>query len=764
MPSVQKEGYEVVYEGKEEILRINANSWSYTPSIEDNPLVMTYVVDRLVEMPSVSRIVFNQRRNFSYGYDQTQMLIEIAQIYSHLVRNKKVVSAGALGFQEEQPAFFGEKLGTLQHLMYNLLRGDPLGCYVETKRLLREERILLEKETTAGLHSLRQRYIVLLSYALELLEKSKLISLLKERTGGLHVGERHLYRDVFRAVITPDFIVTWFMAEPPLQGEQVDIYTVPDADVTIYKLPHDIKLLYHLHPLEFKLTEDEYGLIELARNVLGEHKPREEEFLDPPRLRKTFFNIGRDLLQELAANKSIELEYGRLEDLAKVLVRYTVGFGLVEVLLQDEKVQDIVVNSPAGSTPIFIVHQDYGECVTNIIPSRDDVESWATKFRLLSGRPLDEANPVLDTELVVAGGRSRVAVMSNPLSPSGLAYAFRRHRDKPWTLPLYIGNKMMTPLCAGLLSFLVDGARTMLIAGTRSSGKTSLLGALMVEIMRKYRMMVLEDTQELPIDDLRRLGYNIQSMKVRSALTSGGVEMSADEGIRTSLRFGDSSLIIGEIRSLDAKALFEAMRIGALANVVAGTIHGADPYSVFDRVVNDLGVPRTSFKATDIIVVANPITSPDGLKKWRRVLQVTEVRKHWQDDPLREGGFVDLLRYNAKEDVLEPTADLRNGESELLKAVAGNVREWAGNWDAIWDNILLRAKMKEQIVEMAIRSKHPELLESDFVVLSNDAFHRITGLVRDEAGGLDNKRIFLMWHEWLKQEVKRFSFYDGRTG
>src|SRR3989344_4293763 len=100
-------------------------------------------------------------------------------------------------------------------------------------------------------------------------------------------------------------------------------------------------------------------------------------------------------------------------------------------------------------------------------------------------------------------------------------------------------------------------------------------------------------------------------MKVQSALMKGGSELSADEGIRSSLRLGDSALIVGEIRSMEALALYEAMRIGALANVVAGTIHGDSPYGVFDRVVNDLKVPRTSFKATDIIIVANPIKSPD---------------------------------------------------------------------------------------------------------------------------------------------------------
>ncbi|MEK6933018.1 MAG: ATPase, T2SS/T4P/T4SS family, partial [Nanoarchaeota archaeon] len=377
---------------------------------------------------------------------------------------------------------------------------------------------------------------------------------------------------------------------------------------------------------------------------------------------------------------------------------------------------------------------------------------------LISGRPLDEANPVLDTELVLKNARARVAVITKPLNPYGLAFALRRHRDEPWTYPLFINNKMINPLAAGLLSFLIDGARTILFAGTRSSGKTSLLGSTLVEIMRKYRIISIEDTQELPIDSLRKLGYNIQGMKVRSALTKTTSELGADEGIRTSLRLGDSSLIVGEIRSLEAQALYEAMRIGALANVVAGTIHGADPYSVYDRVVNDLNVPKTSFKATDIIVVSNPVRTADGLHKNRRVLQITEVRKHWQDDPLKENGFVDLMSYDTKEDTLKPSQDLINGDSEILKSIASNIKEFSGNWDAVWDNILLRAKMKEVLVNYSVKLKQSQLLEAKFIVQNNDVFHRISDRVREEVGYIDNKRVFFDWNEWIKEIIKKKEF------
>ncbi|EHK00808.1 hypothetical protein HRED_11025, partial [Candidatus Haloredivivus sp. G17] len=128
---------------------------------------------------------------------------------------------------------------------------------------------------------------------------------------------------------------------------------------------------------------------------------------------------------------------------------------------------------------------------------------------------------------------------------------------------------------------------------------------------------------------MKDLGYNVERMKSRSVITQVENEIAADEAIRTSLRMGDSALVIGEVRSDEAQALYEAMRVGAVANFVGGTIHGEDAYSVFDRVVNDLGVPTTSFKATDIVVSVNKIKSPDGMEEYRRVTGVTEVRKEW---------------------------------------------------------------------------------------------------------------------------------------
>jgi archaeal flagellar protein FlaI len=749
--------YEILEEGGQQILKVNYLGLSFPPSIEHSKLCMSDILDKLIQTPSVNRIILSADRNYMYDEEQTQMLRAVANLYVFLTKQKKVLSS-LPGVNIEHLTRNPTKLANIQYIIGNLLRGDPIGAYVELKRMIREQKIKIKKVRSVFESKEETNYLKFLVDIFDLLGKLKLISLVKEELDGYVLDDRSVYTNIFRPIISPNFMLTRLMAQIPIGAYELDSYNLdPETNISLYSQESDVKNYYHIMPPEFNLDDDKIELIDMARNILAEHKPEEKEFTDPERMRMTFFNIGRDLLIELAQHRGVSLNYDEANSLAEILVRYTVGFGLLEVLLKDEKIQDIVINGPIGQTPIFIVHQDYDECVTNIIPSAVDGESWATRFRMISGRPLDEANPVLDTELVVSGGRARVAIIGNPLNPEGLGYALRRHRDKPWTLPLFIDNKTINPLGAGLLSFFIDGSRSVLVGGTRSSGKSSILGSFLIEIMRKFRIITVEDTLELPVKSLRNLGYNIQPMKVRSALSEGGTELAAEEGIRTSLRLGDSSLIVGEVRSKEALALYEAMRVGALANVVAGTIHGGSAYAIYDRVVNDLGVPRTSFKATDIIVIVNPIKTPDGLHKIRRVLSITEVRKQWEDDPLKEGAFVELMKYNAETDQLEPTDNLINGDSEIIKEIASNVKEWAGNWDAVWDNIQLRADIKKDLVEYAGKVKRPELLEADFVVLANDAFHRISDSILEKEDELDSKKILFRWNEWLKKGASNYA-------
>ncbi|MEK6915231.1 MAG: type II/IV secretion system ATPase subunit [Nanoarchaeota archaeon] len=731
----------------ENILYINYLGVPIVPSISDSGEVMARVVDALVDNPEVSRVILVQQRNYNYPFEQVSILLEVAQLYTYLLKQERILAPDKL-------SLFGNLDFATSELSYllALLRQDPASCYLEISRKMS----IHGKNLKEG-HL--ENYIGVLERFKTLLAKTKLISSLIEVIDTYAIGDRKIYSSLFRPDILPNFTFTRLVAQVPENAELIDQYDIhsgfEDISVTILKIEGDAKYLYHITPPEYSLSEEHHYLLNLGKNVLLEYQPKSEEFVDSEKVRSLFFNVARDLILELSQSKKISLNYREVNSLAKILVRQTIGFGLIEVLLFDQGLQDIFLNSPIGQNYIFVRHEKYGDCITNILPSYEDADSWASKLRLQSGRPLDEANPILDTDLFFGTIRARVAAIQRPLSPNGVAYALRRHRENPWTLSLFVNNKMINSFTAGLMSFLIDGNRTVLVAGTRSSGKTSLLGSIMLEVIPSIRTIVIEDTLELPVDSLRRLGYNIQRMKVRSALLESTTEVEAAEGIRASLRLGDSALIVGEVRSSEARALYEAMRVGALANLVAGTIHGASPYGVFDRVVNDLGVPITSFKATDVIAVANPIRTPDGLHYKKRVLQITEVRKHWTRDPQEEKGFVDLVKYNVEKDELEPTEDLMNGDSEVIKEIAGNVKGWAGNWDAVWDNILLRGKIKQEIVDVSKKMNSPDLMESKFNSLSNDMFHRISEKVTREVGLPVSERVFPEWRSWLMNTVKK---------
>lgn len=739
--------YDILRQGDDTILLGDAQQAMVVPSIEDYPEVMEEAVSQLVENRGVTKIIYQQRQDYEYDYEQTQLLAEVARIYRLLVHDKDV-TLDALTVRDVSQQVINARYTFLQGLVHNTLKADPIGAYLKAKREHRKAQINKDKSLSDAEERGWERYMHALTRVTQLLSETELLQAVQDQVEGTKIGDRTLYRKLLYPQIKPDFMFTKVLAEYPKGAEEIDSYSVGEAEVIVFELPDTVHYLYHLTPPEFKLPEDQYDLLETARKILSEHKPTEDDFVNPQRMREVFSNVGRDLIEELSQKRDVELSEEDVQKLTNILIRYTVGFGLIEVLLEDEAIQDVTVNSPTGRSPIYLVHGKYADCKTNIIPTIPEVESWASKLRMISGRPLDEANPILDADITIPGVASaRVGAVGKPLDSTGLAFAFRRHRDKPWTFPLFIKNRMINEMAAGLLSFLIDGNRTFLIAGTRSAGKSSLLGSLLVEIMRKYRIITIEDTLELPTPQLQELGYNLQSLKVGSALGGGDSEVSASDGIRTTLRMGDSCLIVGEVRSKEARALYEAMRVGALANVVAGTIHGDSPYGVFDRVVNDLEVPRTSFKATDIIVVANPVRSADGLHKMRRVTEIAEVRKHWEDDPLREQGFVSLMKYDPQADELKPTDALINGESEIIKNIAGRVKEWAGNWEAVWDEILLRGAVKQMIVDAAEEAGSEDMLEARFVVRANDAFHKISEEVRasQDADPELIKREFSIW-------------------
>ena len=87
----------------------------------------------------IKRIIFSQRRNYTYNEEQTLHLIELANLYKSLVRQKKLLSLGSIAFKPEAQALIGDWRAVLQDVIINKLRGDPIGAYVELKRIIRRK-------------------------------------------------------------------------------------------------------------------------------------------------------------------------------------------------------------------------------------------------------------------------------------------------------------------------------------------------------------------------------------------------------------------------------------------------------------------------------------------------------------------------------------------------------------------------------------------------------------------------------------------------
>jgi type IV secretory pathway ATPase VirB11/archaellum biosynthesis ATPase len=694
---------------------------------------MRGVVQKLVENPDVNLVVLADVYEREYSGPGLDALRELAYVFdeSQQWAFRYLVNGDCKRCE-------AERRQQLKHVI-DLLPGDPRGARDELRQLAAEIRMRAKR----GAKQCKKCRNFFIERTLQpMLSSLKLTKL----AAGSRGQRRRGYAKFLNPLIRPYFTTSRISVEPPPNVELVDAYNLNDSEVRIYRLPSKLQHLYFLIPSEYRLSPEHVSLLHRARQSLFEHPPENLDFSGPLHAREYFERLGRNVMTKFVVEDGLNIEKKEVETLANCLAKFTAGLGVLETLLSDARVQDIYVDAPVGKSPVYIYHRDYEECVTNIFLSPESMESLISRFRAISGRPFSEADPVLDLNLKGV----RVAAIGHPLSPEGVALALRRHKPTPWTLPQFVRNRFLTPEAAGLLSLLVDSQSSILVTGSRGAGKTSLLGALMLEILPKFRILCLEDTAELPVEQLRALGFKVQSLRTQSVVAGTDVELRAEDALRAALRLGESVLVIGECRGPEVKTLYEAMRVGAAGNSVMGTIHGSSARDVFERVVYDLGVPPSSFKATDVIVVAAPIRPRGSTSRVRRVTQITEVRKTWQSDPAAESGFADLMRYDPAADGLRLTPILTKPRSQLIDVLA---RKWNIRPAEVLQNFKLRTRICDFLVRRSIKLRRPEILEADFVVRSNLVFH---GLLEEQLRhkAIDYNKIFEHWCKWFEKSAK----------
>ncbi|MCD6522479.1 MAG: type II/IV secretion system ATPase subunit [Candidatus Diapherotrites archaeon] len=740
-----KSNYTVKTESGTKYLIIDCRGSVYGASIADYPQRMAEVIELLTKV-DVDEIVLAEVYERVYDRNQTKMLKEIANLVQQF-RVKGVWASSFLG-GEECRDYLPARHDVVVSIASDLLRTDPIRAYIKVLEVIKAEK---EKFSSypPSVQECTKVYLSTLDYIRASLESTELIQRLKNYIRQLkRLPEgRGFYHTVFEAQLKPSFIGSRLLFQVPEQIELIDQYEVKGTQVSIYRHPERIDYLYYLNPPEYSLSPDQYFLIMKTKEIVSTYHPEGLELTEFAQSEEYFKNIYKTTIADLARRNNIQITEKEIEGLSEIVARYTIGLGMMSLLLSDERLTDVYLDAPLGLKPVHVVHSDYGPCETNVLFSQQEAEQIVSKFRSISGRPFDEAHSVLDMDL--HRYHTRVCTIGKPLSPDGIAFALRLHKGTPWTLPQFINVKMVSPELAGLLSFLIDAQASSLIVGSRGAGKTSLMQSLMLEILPSLRIITIEDTLEIPVEFMRKIGFKIVRLKTRSAISVGAItsEVSPEDALRTALRLGDSCLIVGEVRSHEALVLYEAMRIGAVGNVVMGTIHGESAYSIWDRVVHDLGVPNTSFKATDMCIVAAPIRFKGSLKKHRRVVEVTEVGKHWYEDPGREkGGFINLVTYDAKTDDWTINKDAIFNESEFFKKLT---KTRGLDIEDFWVDIIHRGESKKYITDMANKFGIPELMESNYSVRANNQYLLIQERQREEIGGVDHPKALEEWKKWM---------------
>ncbi len=520
--------------------------------------------------------------------------------------------------------------------------------------------------------------------------------------------------------VRPCFSSSWLVSVGSGRSIPIVSYEIEGEEVELHDVPERSGLVYVVAPIEYQLPTSHIRLIDLVLSELMEHYPENVSLESLEQTRSYVKKEAERLILELSAKHDIVLGSDRKEELengeklSEIVAKYTSGLGVIEVLLKDNHIQDVYVDAPASSSRVHVALSGIsdervgGKLETNIRLGEDAAESLLSKFRLESGRPFSESMPVLEHSLPSFG--ARVTVVGPPLSPKGVAIALRRHSTRPWTLLRLIANRTLTSEAAGLISFLIDGRSTILVAGSRGAGKSSLLGAMMLEFPQSQRIITIEDTLELPTSVMQDLGFKVQSLYVQSSL--GGIgQMTADEALRVSLRLGESALVLGEVRGQEARTLYEAMRAGTAGSSVLGTFHADSAKAVYERVVHDMGINPKSFSATDIVIVCG-LTRPGGAQKeQRRVVQIAEVVKE-------KGGFRDLMLFEESRGRLVSAAVRSDRVSKIAKS-------WGVGLEEVRENIRARSWIRELHVKIALEIEKPELLEAPWVIRSNDKFRQL---------------------------------------
>jgi pilus assembly protein CpaF len=321
--------------------------------------------------------------------------------------------------------------------------------------------------------------------------------------------------------------------------------------------------------------------------------------------------------RRLLADSEIRLARGDEERLISELLHDAFDLGPITPLLLDEEISDILVN---GHRQVYI--ERLGKLELTSVTFRDEAHLRQIIDRIISrvGRRIDESTPLVDARLPDG---SRINAIIPPAALDGPILSIRRFRRRALSIENLLELNSLTPEIAQLLTGAVRSRVNMLVTGGTGSGKTTLLNILSRYISNEERIVTIEDSAELMLQQ-----PHVVRLETRPPNIEGTGQITQRDLVRNALRMRPDRILVGEVRGDEVLDMLQAMNTGHDGSIT--TLHSNGPRDALHRVENLVlmaghSLPDKAIReqvASAIQIVVHISRMADGTRK---VLSVQEI-------------------------------------------------------------------------------------------------------------------------------------------
>jgi pilus assembly protein CpaF len=325
----------------------------------------------------------------------------------------------------------------------------------------------------------------------------------------------------------------------------------------------------------------------------------------------------QSVIYDLIGASNVPLSASEKERICREVLHEVFGLGPLEPLLQDPAISDILVNT---HRQVYIERGGMLE-LTNVV-FKDDAHLRHIIDKIVSnvGRRVDESSPMCDARL---DDGSRVNVVIPPLAVDGPILSIRRFGRTPIGIDQLLASRSLTAPILELLKASVKARLNVLISGGTGTGKTTLLNALSSFIPASERIVTIEDSAELQLQQ-----PHVVRMECRPPNIEGKGAIRQRELVINALRMRPDRIVVGEVRGGEALDMLQAMNTGHDGSLT--TIHANNPRDALARVetmclMAELNLPVRAIRhqiASAVSLIVQVARLSDGS---RRVTQVSEV-------------------------------------------------------------------------------------------------------------------------------------------